>query len=87
MERLAAGFLIERDPDFEWPNADEDATLLVLLVKALADDVHELNRRLDEPRDLCPLCAGHTWGLREDGEEDERECHRCGTRRPVPPEG
>jgi len=89
IEKLAAEIILQRG-EVDWPERDVqgDAALLVLLVKALVDDVHRLTQQI-KPRDLCPLCAGCTWGRppeNADGGWDytRRKCHRCGTIRPEP---
>ena len=89
MEKRAATLLIERKIDETLPTgkAQEDACTLVLLAKSLVDDVLTLNAERTHPRDLCPLCAGYTWGRPgQPPNEDytKRQCHRCGHVRPEP---
>ena len=91
IEEHATSLIIKRMPTPEWDadKAQEDAALLMLLVNSLVENLHTLNERLPKPMDLCPRCAGHTWGRPgPPGDEDytQRQCHRCGTIR-ADPEG
>lgn len=94
--------LVERDKDAPWDNPRQDAVYLSLYVGRLVDQVRRLNADRSigvrmEPLDLCPVCAGDTWGrpLPPDavGNPDfkgdrhdftRRECHDCGEIRPEP---
>ena len=86
IEDRAAVVILERKIDENWSKEDaqEDAMLLTLLVKDLADELLELNSRLKEPRDLCPRCAGRTWGRPSGDDYTRRQCHRCGEIRQEP---
>lgn len=92
IEGLAAEIVLAREEEPDWPErqAQGDATVLTLLVKSLVDDLHRLNKLRRDPQDLCPRCAGYTWGRPSaaDGMDfTKRQCHRCNTVRPEPEEG
>jgi hypothetical protein len=91
-----------------WPEPENDAVVLSFYVRRLVRQVHNLNDRiaaaqhpnkkrripLPNPSDLCPLCAGSTWGrpnLQEEApngtwhDYSRRVCSECGLIRCNPP--
>ncbi len=80
--------------DYEWPDPKSDASTLALFFQSAAGQVLHLNRDRPQPEDLCPLCAGYTWGRpslpgidvnHHDGDVRDytrRMCSECGEIRP-----
>lgn len=85
----------------EWPEAEADAISLYLLCTRLLNQVRHLNedRRIpaiQEVMDLCPVCAGSTWGRPQNPnavnggdsrDYSQRQCSDCGEIRPDPEDG
>jgi len=77
----------------EWKNPKNDAINLALLVKRLVGDVHRYHKMVPEQMrhdDLCPVCAGYTWGRPSGNDSAERDytrrmCSDCGEIRDEPP--
>jgi hypothetical protein len=66
---------------------------LAFFISRLVAQVHELNKDVAHPQDLCPICAGTTWGRpgrttpSADGDTRDytrRVCSECGHTRPEP---
>lgn len=93
IEALAYEVLITRSMEIDWNllDAQTDATMLMLLVNGLVEDVHRLNDERNHLRAecgqdqlyLCPRCASHTWsrpmtgGKTQSMDFTKRECSRC----------
>lgn len=73
----------------EYPDgkAHGDAVLLGMLARTRIAELHALNNRQKNPADLCPVCAGSTWG-RPGMPMDftRRQCSDCGHIRAEPDE-
>ena len=71
----------------DWHNPTGDEIVMSYLVKRLVGQVHRLNELGNHDLDLCPLCAGYTWG-RPNGEDGmdftRRSCSDCSEIRPEP---
>ncbi len=75
---------------------EKDGVTLYFFARRLRSQVLHLNAELDEPEDLCPECAGDTWGRpppeNQEGLEGHdkwhdytrRQCHDCNHIRPDP---
>lgn len=79
--------ITSHDPGVKWENVTGDAVAMTYLIKRLVGQVHKLNELGKHDMDLCPLCAGYTWGRpSENGSMDftRRHCSDCGELRPEP---
>jgi len=73
----------------DWANPTGDVIAMSYLVYRLVLQVHRLNKLGNQNLDLCPLCAGDTWGRLSDGgsmDFTRRCCSDCGDIRPEPTE-
>lgn len=92
---------IPRNKPEPYPEAAQDAVVLGLFLRARIGDIKRAvecdNLRIltSGDGDVCPTCAGYTWGrpmLPDEREEKDRhdyslrECHECCTVRNNPPE-
>jgi len=87
LERI--GGMVRKSDLRGWEDPATDAIHLSWYVERLVSQVHVLNQMRPEPKDLCPACAGETWG-RPSGPDGSaldwrrRKCRECGELRPEP---